>query len=187
MLTFFSLQSTNGMLFFAFADSFLIRTCLGILFCLSSHAFQLHKHLIFSDVIYTLSFPVNLQWFPSFLLWYYCQQYICGSLFSPSHETWGKWLCMPLVLLLRWVCVWAFIGLRFMMDWVCMARFASCGLFLVVSAGGVVGPVSHYVNCRNHILFKPSLSIQSIFGHFQIHLLDRILKMSFFCPSPDWL
>lgn len=32
MLTFFSLQSTNGMLFFAFADSFLIRTCLGILF-----------------------------------------------------------------------------------------------------------------------------------------------------------
>lgn len=64
MLTFFSLQSTNGMLFFAFADSFLIRTCLGILFWLSSHALKLHKHIFhLSNVLYTLSFILGLKWF----------------------------------------------------------------------------------------------------------------------------
>lgn len=35
-----------------------------------------------------------------------------------------------------------------------------------VSAGGVVGPVSHYGSCRNLILLKLFLSVQSVFGHF---------------------
>lgn len=48
----------------------------------------------------------------------------------PPHEKWGTWFCMSPVLLLRWVCVWAVIRLRFMTDRVCMARFASRGLSL---------------------------------------------------------
>lgn len=94
MLTFFSLQSTNGMLFFAFADSFLIRTCLGILF---ASLLMLLSYTNTSPslcyVLYTLSFLLSLQWFCyplPLLLCHYCQQFICASLFfSLSWEVMG--------------------------------------------------------------------------------------------------
>lgn len=159
MLTFFSLQSTNRMLFFAFADSFLIRTCLGILFCLSSHVLKLHKRLIFhlSNVLYTLSFLLGLLIsLSSHLLCHYCHQVVCYSLFSPPHEMWGMWFCMSQVLLLCWVCVWAVIRLRIMMDR--ELHGSLCFTWAVrdcVSAGGVVGPVSHSLFPLQQLLQEP--------------------------------
>lgn len=148
MLTFFSLQSTNRMLFFAFADSFLIRTCLGILFAsLLMLLSYTNTSPSLCNVLYTLSFPLSLQWFCYPLLSYSAITVSNSSVplcFSPSHEKWwGVVLHVP-GSLLRWVCVCSVIRLRFMMDWVCMARFASRRLsYDCVSAGGVVGPVSN--------------------------------------------
>lgn len=69
-----------------------------------------------------------------------------------------------------------------------------------VSAGGVVGPVSHYFSCRNHILSKAdfikcTVNIWSL-SHSYFGQKQGILKMLFLitynnisilllCPSPD--
>lgn len=176
MLTFFFLQFTNRMLFFAFADSFLIRTCLGILFCLSSRALKLHRHPHLSNVLFTLSFQVILQWF-CFLLPYSAITVSNSSVplcFLPLMRSEGNF---PACLWFSCCagCVFELLsGCRFLMDRVCMAHCASRGPWLCLCRrcrGASITLCFHLSSCcRNHFIMLISESVQSTSGHSYIFL-----------------
>lgn len=98
----------------------------------------------------------------------------------PAMRSDRVWFCMSLVLLLCWVCVWAVVRLQFMVDRVCMARFASRGLSLTVSlpevSWGQYHPLCfHFSNCCRGYRTKADIRkciniwslMQSTFWHKQ--------------------
>ncbi len=145
MLTFFSLQSTNRMLFFAFADSFLIRTCLGILFCLSSHVLKLHKHLIFltsSTPCHSYSASSDFITFsPTLPL--LSAIHLCLFVFSPSWEVRDVVPHVPGSLAALGVCLSCYQAAVYDGQGLHGSLCFTWTVLDCVSAGGVVGPVSY--------------------------------------------
>ena len=152
MLTFFSSpQSTNGMLFCVFADSFLIRTCLGtLLFPLCSDSLDLdtHSHFIFSVPCPLSVNPSSLLSLPRLVLFFISVGLLLSlaclfaRLFPPPRQKRGMWFCMPsrpteLDVCLRG-CSWAEGG-QVLHGWLCFVTVE----WTCVTAGGVVGPVPH--------------------------------------------
>lgn len=154
LLTLSCLLSTNGTLLllfiFAFADSFLIRTCLGILFCLSSPQLHTLTHISLSS---SASFPSPDLWLFSLLTRRFSKPSTCLSVFfavppcpaavrsDQSFVLHVALLSSPAVLGLCLSCYQAAVYDGRGSAWLALLGL-NCPRPQRVSAGGVVGPES---------------------------------------------